>query len=80
MGRGKVRFLSDREAYGFIEREGYGQDVFVHREDVEEGKLSEGDVVEFEITSAGRGPRARKVKPVQKEDVSQDGTDNSTST
>jgi CspA family cold shock protein len=65
MERGRVRFLSDREAYGFIEREGYGQDVFVHRADVERGDLSEGDTVKFEISSAGRGPRARKIKVLE---------------
>lgn len=67
MARGRVRFLSNREAYGFIEREGYGQDVFVHRSDVESGTLSEGVRVEFDISSAGRGPRARKVRTVPKE-------------
>lgn len=62
MARGHVRFLSDREAYGFIERDGYGKDVFLHRADVDQGPLSEGYRVVFEITSAGRGPRARNVR------------------
>jgi CspA family cold shock protein len=67
MPRGRVRFLSNREAYGFIEREGYGQDVFVHRGDVRSGQLQEGVRVEFEITSAGRGPRARGVQVLSEE-------------
>ena len=62
MARGRVRFLSDREAYGFIERDGYGQDVFLHRADVDQGPLAEGCRVRFEITAAGRGPRARNVR------------------
>lgn len=62
MACGRVRFLSDREAYGFIERDGYGQDVFLHRADVDRGPLSEGCRVVFDITSAGRGPRARNVR------------------
>lgn len=62
MARGRVRFLSDREAYGFIERDSYGQDVFLHRADVDRGPLYEGCRVLFDITSAGRGPRARHVR------------------
>ena len=62
MATGYVRFFSDREAYGFIKRDGYGQDIFVQRSDVEAGDLSEGVRVEFDISSAGRGPRARRVR------------------
>ncbi|WP_434522776.1 cold-shock protein [Halorubrum sp. AS12] len=62
MACGQVRFLSEREAYGFIERDGYGQDVFLHRADVVSGSVSQGVRVEFEISSAGRGPRAREVR------------------
>lgn len=62
MSCGHVRFLSDREAYGFIKRDGYGQDVFFHRADIVSGSVSEGDRVEFDIQSAGRGPRARNIQ------------------
>ncbi|UHQ95091.1 cold-shock protein [Haloterrigena alkaliphila] len=62
MARGRVRFLSDRETYGFIERDGYGQDVFLHRADVEHGPVEEGSRVEFDVTSADRGPRARNIR------------------
>lgn len=68
MPRGRVRFLSEKEAYGFIEREGYGQDVFVQRADVQQGALQEGAVVKFELSSAGRGPRAREVKVLSDSD------------
>lgn len=62
MARGQVRFLSDREAYGFIKRDGYGKDVFLHRADVEQGPINEGCRVVFDITGTGRGPRARNVR------------------
>lgn len=64
MARGRVRFLSDRETYGFIERDGYGQDVFLHRADVERGPIEEGAHVEFDVTSADRGPRARNIRVI----------------
>lgn len=64
MQQGRIRFLSDREAYGFIERDGYGQDVFLHRADVMRGPIEEGIQVTFEVTSAGRGPRAKKVRVI----------------
>ena len=64
MARGRVRFLSDRETYGFIEREGYGQDVLLHRADVERGPIDEGVYVEFDVTSADRGPRARNIRAI----------------
>ncbi|XGI83032.1 cold-shock protein [Halorutilales archaeon Cl-col2-1] len=65
MQHGWVRFLSKREAYGFIKRKEYGQDVFVHRADVKKGNLSRGARVEFKVTSTGRGPRARKVNVIE---------------
>lgn len=64
MACGRIRFLSDWEAYGFIDRDGYGQDVFVHRADVEHGPLFEGARVEFDIDPTARGPRARNVRVI----------------
>ena len=77
MASGRVRFLSDREAYGFIDRDGYGQDVFLHRADVDRGPVHEGCRVMFDISSAGRGPRARNVQVLaesEKTSVAQDRT------
>lgn len=65
MARGQVRFLSEREAYGFIQRDGYGQDVFLHCADVVSGSVAEGARVAFTISSAGRGPRAREVRVLE---------------
>lgn len=66
MASGRIRFLSDQEAYGFIERDRYGQDVFLHRADVLTGEPTEGCRVEFEIDSAGRGPRAQNIKVIER--------------
>lgn len=58
---GRIRFLSDEEAYGFIERDGYGQDVFLHRADVVRGEPTLDARVSFRTQTASRGPRARDI-------------------
>jgi CspA family cold shock protein len=58
---GTVRFRNERGAYGFIERDGPGSDVFVHVRNVIRGELTEGSSVKFDIESSERGPRAENV-------------------
>jgi CspA family cold shock protein len=58
---GEVRFRNERGAYGFIERDGPGADVFVHVRNVVRGDLTEGASVKFDIESSERGPRAENV-------------------
>lgn len=63
MAVGKIKWFSDKKGYGFIETED-GQDVFVHFSSIQgEGykSLSEGQPVEFEITSGPKGPQASNV-------------------
>ena len=64
MSTGKVKWFNESTGYGFIEPEGGGRDVFVHYSAIQgEGykTLSEGQLVEFEITQGEKGPQAANV-------------------
>jgi CspA family cold shock protein len=63
LAEGKVKWFNDSKGYGFIEQED-GADVFVHFSAIQgEGfkSLSEGDLVEFDITDGPKGPQASNV-------------------
>ena len=64
MARGTVKWFSDQKGYGFITPEDGSKDVFVHHSAIQgDGfkSLSEGQVVEFEVTSGPKGPQATNV-------------------
>ena len=57
MAMGTVKWFNATKAYGFIEPDGGGKDVFIHISAVEKAGLSdlrEGDKVSFEVV-ANRG-------------------------
>ncbi|MFA4946479.1 MAG: cold shock domain-containing protein [Candidatus Micrarchaeia archaeon] len=62
--KGKVKMFNDARGFGFITGDD-GKDAYVHTSAVEGGvALAVGDVVEYEVESGERGPRAKNVKKV----------------
>jgi CspA family cold shock protein len=64
MANGEVKWFSDEKGYGFIEREGGGDDVFVHHSEIEGSgyvSLREGQSVEFTLEEGDQGPKAVNV-------------------
>lgn len=68
MAVGKVKWFSGEKGYGFITDEGAeGSDVFVHFSEITvEGyrTLSEGQVVEYELSDTPKGKQAKNVAPI----------------
>ena len=65
MVRGSVKWFNDSKGYGFISKEDGSGDVFVHHSAIQgEGfkSLSEGEVVEFDVTDGPKGPQAANVR------------------
>lgn len=62
--KGTVKFFNESKNFGFIEPEDKSKDLFVHKNDIAEGPISEGDQVEFETSEGDKGPKAVNVKKI----------------
>jgi len=70
MASGKVKWFDNKRGYGFISQE-TGKDVFVHHSCIQ-GKgfktLQEGELVNFELETSDKGPKAQNVKRARPRD------------
>lgn len=65
MKQGKVKFFDSKRGFGFIAPNDGGNDVFVHKNDVEgmgEQVLNDGEAVEFEVEETEKGLNAVNVR------------------
>jgi CspA family cold shock protein len=64
LATGKVKWFSNEKGFGFIEREGDEDDVFVHHSAIQmDGyrSLTEGQEVQFEVVQGDKGLQASNV-------------------
>ncbi len=61
MPTGTVKWYNPEKGFGFIERDGGEEDLFVHRSAVGYQALGEGDRVEFTVGMGPKGPAADSV-------------------
>jgi CspA family cold shock protein len=63
MKTGTVKFFNVTKGFGFIIVDGTGEEVFVHKTDVN-GTIRENDAVEFEIQKGKKGLNAVDVRVI----------------
>ena len=61
MVQGTVKFFNETKGFGFIAPDDGGKDVFVHANDLDGERITEGDKVEFEIEEGKKGLNAVNV-------------------
>ena len=61
---GTVKWFNQTKKFGFITPSDGTKDVFVHASDIQEGHLTEGARVEFEVAQGEKGPKATEVRVV----------------
>ena len=63
MNTGKVKFFNESKGFGFIVEDGSNKEFFVHVTGLN-GKVREGDSVEFELKEGKKGLNAVNVKVI----------------
>ncbi len=64
MPTGKVKWYKKGKGFGFIKPSDGGDDLFVHYSQLNGSKLTNGDLVEFEIGEGHKSPCAINVKKI----------------
>lgn len=63
MKKGTVKFFNETKGFGFIKEEGSSNEYFVHVTGLID-RISEGDIVEFELKEGKKGLNAISVKVI----------------
>ena len=74
--KGKVKWFSNVKGFGFLEKDGGGQDIFVHYSAITGERyktLVQGQEVTFDIVQGERGPQAANVVRGKKPEKKQEG-------
>ncbi|GAA2724527.1 MULTISPECIES: cold-shock protein [Streptomyces] len=67
MATGTVKWFNDAKGFGYITRDGGGEDLFAHFSEIRvEGfkTLQEGQHVEFEVKTGPKGLQAANIRPL----------------
>jgi len=60
--KGTVKFFNKTKGFGFIISDEDEKEYFVHFSDIlDDAEIVDGDIVEFEVVTGDRGPKASKV-------------------
>ncbi len=64
MQTGVVKFYNENKAYGFITPDDGSKDIFVHKNSIVDGRLSDGAKVKFSTENTPKGLNAIEVSVI----------------